>query len=213
MTCEEFEKAGWGAEHDASLSPEERNAAVEHVKHCAQCAALEDSWRLAKSELRAWAGATEAAETPSRVEMRLRLEFRSRHQWRKVRRAAVALSWTLAAAAVVAMAVIWFSWRNSVNKGPSNIAKSSPAPANSAAPDAGADSSTLVADSSLGDFTLLPGSTFSDADDASVVRVRMQRGSLGALGLPVAEDRAADWVQVDLLVTDDGLPQAVRVAN
>lgn len=212
MTCEEFEKRGWGGELGA-LTPEERAAATEHAANCPQCAALEDSWRVAQSQLRAWAGATEAAETPSRVEMRLRLEFRSRHQSRKVRRIAVALSWTLAAAAVVAMAVTWVSWRYSVNKGPSNVAKSSPAPEISEAPDASAGSSTLVADNSFGDFTLLPGSTLSDADDASVVRVRMQRGSLGALGLPVAEDRAADWVQVDLLVTDDGLPQAVRVAD
>ena len=79
-----------------------------------------------------------------------------------------------------------------MSKGPSNIAKSSSVPAISAAPDAGTDSSTLVADNSFGDFTLLPGSTLSDADDASVIRVRMQRGSLKALGLPIAEDRTAD---------------------
>jgi hypothetical protein len=41
--------------------------------------------------------------------------------------------------------------------------------------------------------------------------VRMQRGELGALGLPVNEERAAEWIQVDLLVGNDGLPQAVRL--
>jgi len=43
------------------------------------------------------------------------------------------------------------------------------------------------------------------------VRVRMQRGALGALGLPVNEERAGEWIQVDLLVGNDGLPQAVRL--
>lgn len=43
--------------------------------------------------------------------------------------------------------------------------------------------------------------------------MRMQRGSLGALGLPVNEQRAGDWIQVDVLVGNDGLPEAVRLAQ
>jgi hypothetical protein len=39
----------------------------------------------------------------------------------------------------------------------------------------------------------------------------MQRGALGAFGLPVNEDRANEWIQVDLLVGNDGLPEAVRL--
>jgi hypothetical protein len=31
--------------------------------------------------------------------------------------------------------------------------------------------------------------------------------------LPVNEDCANEWIQVDLLVGDDGLPQAVRVSE
>jgi len=49
--------------------------------------------------------------------------------------------------------------------------------------------------------------------DATVVRVQMQRGALGALGLTVNEERAADLIQVDLLVGDDGQPQALRLAE
>ena len=40
---------------------------------------------------------------------------------------------------------------------------------------------------------------------------RSRRGALGALGLPVNEDRANEWIQVDLLVGNDGLPEAVRL--
>jgi hypothetical protein len=47
-------------------------------------------------------------------------------------------------------------------------------------------------------------------EDAAVVRVQLQRGALGALGLTVNEERATDWIQVDLLIGDDGQPQAVR---
>jgi hypothetical protein len=74
-------------------------------------------------------------------------------------------------------------------------------------------SETLVAQADAGDFTLLPGALPADTDDAAILRVRMQRGSLGALGLPVTEERAGEWIQVDLLVGNDGLPQAVRLPH
>jgi len=74
-----------------------------------------------------------------------------------------------------------------------------------------AGSETLVADNELTGFTFLPGAFAADTDDAAILRVRMQRGALGALGLPVNEERASEWIQVDLLVGEDGLPQAVRL--
>ena len=68
-----------------------------------------------------------------------------------------------------------------------------------------------MADNELSGFTLLPGTIAMDTDDAAILRVRMQRGALGALGLTVNEERASEWIRVDLLVGDDGLPQAVRL--
>jgi hypothetical protein len=214
MTCEEFERVGWDAERDTSLSAEERAAAFEHATHCPACAALEDSWRAAKLELRAFGAATEAIETPSRVEMRLRQEFRTRHRSLRVRRTAMTASWVLAAAAVIFGAVTWVNWRNGQRKAPmANLSHAGSTLASAPSDGATTPAETLVADSNGGDFTPLPGSMVFDSDDASIVRVRMQRGSLSALGLPVNEDRASDWIQVDLLVTEDGLPQAVRLSR
>ena len=79
--------------------------------------------------------------------------------------------------------------------------------------DNSADEPILMADSEAGDFTLLPGSLPQETEDAAIVRVRLQRSALGALGLPVNEERAADWLQVDLLVGEDGQPRAVRLPN
>jgi hypothetical protein len=70
---------------------------------------------------------------------------------------------------------------------------------------------TIVASNDSGDFTLLPGSVPSSMEGAMVVHVEMQRAALGALGLTVNEEHAADLIQVDLLVGDDGQPQAVRL--
>jgi hypothetical protein len=213
MTCEEFERVGWDAERDASLSAEERAAAFEHAAHCPVCAAMEDSWRAAKMELRAFGAATEAAETPARVEMRLRQEFRTRHRSLRVRRTAVMASWGLAAAAVIFGAVTWINWRNGQRDAQANSSHAGAAPTATPSDAAALSDEALVADNNGGDFTPLPGSMVSDSDDASIVRVRMQRGSLSALGFPVNEERASDWIQVDLLVTDDGLPQAVRLSR
>jgi len=233
MKCEEFDAIGLDAERDASLSELERAAACEHASACARCAALHDSWQAARVELRAFADSTAAAETPARVEMRLRQEFRTQHGTMKARRLAVIAAWALAAAAVLTAAVSWSNWRKSQQEAaarhltaPQNSAlapaRNDGAKTNSAnlqnagngAQPGSADSDsaeTLVADNELDNFTPLPGALPAEADDASIFRVRMQRGALGALGLPVNEERAGEWIQVDLLVGDDGLPQAVRL--
>src|SRR6266403_6028876 len=113
MTCEEFEAIGLDAERDASLSELERAAAREHAGACSRCAALQDSWQAARVELHAFADSTFAEQTPARVEMRLRQEFRTQHGTMKTQRVAVFAAWALAAAAVLASAVSWSNWRKS----------------------------------------------------------------------------------------------------
>jgi anti-sigma factor RsiW len=224
MTCEEFEAIGLDAERDASLSEAQHAAAVEHAASCSRCAALQNSWQAARLELRSLAEETAAAQAPPRVEMRLRQEFRTRHHTLKVRRTAVVAAWALAAAAVLVGAVSWINWRSNqrtsvgshsnASQTAGNLqGNSATASSNQQSPEqnAVANSETLVADNELSDFTLLPGVLPADTDDAAILRVRMQRAALGVLGLPVNEDRAGEWIQVDLLVGNDGLPQAVRL--
>jgi hypothetical protein len=211
MTCEEFEAIGLHVDRDASLSEAERSSAREHVDSCPRCAALLDSWLAARMELRTLAVATGAEQTPARVEMRLRQEFRTQHHTVRVQRAAVIAAWALATAAVLVGAVGWQNWRASQHQ--KETASSGNGGTNQVIPNqiSPENSETLVADSELSDFTLLPGVFLSDTDDTAIMRVRMQRGTLGALGLQVNEDGASDWIQVDLLVGNDGLPQAVRL--
>jgi hypothetical protein len=240
MNCEEFEAIGLGAERDASLSEVARVAAREHAGTCSRCAALQDSWQAAGMELRSFGEDTILAQAPPRVEMRLRQEFRTRHVTLRVRRAAVVTGWALATAAALAGAVSWRNWRHNQREETTNHVISVPATngsteGNSAestsatgtnretpaevpnetpqrtSPGAAARTETLVADNELSGFTFLPGAVATDADDAAILRVRMQRGTLGTLGLPVNEERASEWIQVDLLVGDDGSPQAVRL--
>lgn len=211
MKCNEFEEIGLDAERDASLTEAQRAAAESHMASCPRCAALRDSWEATRLELRSLAQATGAVDAPARVEMRLRQQFRTQYRAPKARRTALVAAWGLAAAAVLVGTVSWVKWHSNQHN---NFALKANTPTlNQISPDPNAtqDSQALVADNELSDFTLLPGVLPAETDGSAILSVRLQRGALGALGLPVNEDRASEWIQVDLLVGSDGLPQAVRL--
>lgn len=230
MTCEDFEVFSLEQKRERSLlnvgDAARRAAALEHMNQCPRCAALQEAWRAAQSELKALRVATQAAETPARVEMRLRLLFRTRYHTLKMRRGAVAVAWTLAAAALLASVLSWRDWRRVKLGRAAQVAAGAPKNGSavnaskelskmdtSAVGDKSESLNALLTSSDGDDFTLLPGSVLQDADDAAILRVGLQRGTLMALGLPVSEDHAGDWIQVDLLVGEDGQPQGVRLAR
>jgi predicted anti-sigma-YlaC factor YlaD len=209
MNCEEFATAGLdlgSAGTDGML----QKAAREHLRECAHCAALHENWLSLREDLRVLGAEMAELEAPARVEMRLRQEFRSKHKTVKTQRAALVLGWSLTAAVALFLAVTWANWY--MHRGPSFANKTQPAQVHTATakgsegtsaevstPTGSELNDVIVASNGYGDFTLLPGS------------VQMQRAALGALGLTVNEEHAGDWIQVDLLVGDDGLPQAVRL--
>jgi hypothetical protein len=231
MNCEQFETVGLDLDRESAIGVDaiERAAAIDHANTCARCAALQESWRDAQVELQALRDVTANVGAPLRVEMRLRQEFFARTRAQKVRRFAIASAWVLASAAMLLVGMSWWNWHianeNISLQGantPASSNSNSSASANGATaspvaavidnyPTEPANEATLVAANDAEDFTLLPGSLAQELGDASVVRVRMQRGALGELGLPVNEERANEWIQVDLFVGQDGQPQAVRL--
>ena len=213
LSCEQVESIVLDLYSEGATDATQRSAALAHASHCSRCAALQESWEAAKQELRELSEETLDVQAPARVEMRLMQEFRAQHHKAAVRRMGFAAAWTLAAAAVAFAAVAWWTARTASQRqgGSTN-------PATVVQRNAGsAPTNELIAGLSngddSGDFTPLPGAMASDYDDAAILRVRMQRGSLGALGLPVNEQSANDWIQVDLLVGADGSPEAVRLAQ
>jgi hypothetical protein len=223
MNCEHFESIGLDLDRESALDIDalERTAAIDHANTCARCAALQESWREARIELQALRDMTNDASAPARVEMRLRQEFFARNRAQRTRRLAIGFAWVLASAAMLLVGMNWWNWHitneniplqsaNTTASAPNATPTSIPSNTESYTTEA-ANESTLVAANDAEDFTLLPGSMAQEAGDGSVVRVRMQRGALGDLGLPVNEERANEWIQVDLLVGQDGQPQAVRL--
>jgi hypothetical protein len=214
MNCEQAEAIVLDLDREDGVDSLERAAAIAHLSHCSHCAGLQESWQAAREELRLLSEETLEARAPARVEMRLRQEFRTRHRTMVVRRTAVVASWALASAAILVGALGSWNWlqarRLETNK-QSVVATNAPLTSGAASQSQSADSLSAGDDSA--EFTPLPGTTLEETEDTSIFHVRMQRGSLGALGLPVNEARAGEWIQVDLLVGNDGLPQAVRLAQ
>jgi hypothetical protein len=215
MTCEEFDLVGLDSQRDISLRDDVRSRAAQHLASCSRCAELSASWKDARESLVDWKEKIQARPLPSRLETRLLQQFRLRHQFPRERKSARLTAWSIAAAALLILALgiwNWEKWRHLAPGNGNPDTAQSPAlvsPANSdSIPD---DADIFVAAAGSGDFTQLPGASSEALDDASIVRVAMQRGSLNALGLSVDEQSAGDWIQVDLLLGNDGSPQAVRL--
>ena len=233
MNCEEFELRGLDLDR-SDADPKEGSEAAAHARVCGHCSALLESWREVKGDLRLLREATRVDSAPARVEMRLRQELRTRREARVPRSAVTISAWALAAAAVLIGAVSWGVWQRARHQEMSKVKVAAPS-APTQTPDSrdatvsepstenalraeprrksGTTNAAVAKDEDSGKFTLLPGSLPSETEEAAIVRVRMQRGALGALGFPVNEERAGEWIQVDLLVGNDGLPQAVRLAR
>jgi len=151
--------------------------------------------------------------------VRLRQQFRVKHGTMRTRRTAAIAAWALAAAAVLVGVISWTNWRHQEAGNvagrhevstATETAPSNSAPAEAISP-AAMELGDVVVAANSGDFALLPGVIPPSLEDATVVHVQMQRSALTALGLTVNEEHGTDWIQVDLLVGDDGVPQAVRL--
>jgi hypothetical protein len=226
MNCEEFEIVSLDAQRDDSIGDDSRERALQHARVCGRCAALGASWAAAQSELAALAESSRLLRVPPRVETRVLQQFRLKHEPRQERKILQLATWALAAAAVIVCTLaVWdlHNWRQGslgvpIATAPTagrntvpNLSTSAPGTNANSATD---DSEILIAGNEGNggnDFIQLPGSSLQEVEDSAIVRVRMERASLAAFGLPVNEDEASDWIQVDLLVASDGSAQAVRL--
>jgi hypothetical protein len=210
MNCEEFDLT-W-LDRDLDTGGLDFTAAFEHLRSCPHCAALYESSLALRADLRELAQLTSEATTPSRAEMRLRQEFRTRHTTEKSRGRVVVASWLLAAATLVLVAASLVLWQRHSAVNTAKMRQRSPLPAAIRSVATGPElGGTLIAENDGEEFALIPGAIPGMLDDTTVVRVQMERGSLGALGLSVNEEHANDVVQVDLLLGADGQPQAYRL--
>jgi hypothetical protein len=136
-------------------------------------------------------------EAPLHIEEQLRAQFRKQNRRRHL--AAWMPAFSVATAAGIAL-LLWVHAKPKPAPAPAVVA------ALAVAPVAEED-----ADSSF--YPLPEAEALPAVENAMVVRVQLPVSSLQLMGVPVGEERADASVQADLLLGQDGLARAVRLAQ
>jgi len=127
------------------------------------------------------------------LETRLIAEFRQQSRLRRTR------AWISAASGgAIAAAIAILVWIGPVVSNPG-----------AAPPD-----QAVLADEAVADFYPLPDAdALPPVESAMVVRVQLPMASLESIGFPIDTDRAADPVEADVLLGQDGLARGVRLVE
>jgi hypothetical protein len=136
-------------------------------------------------------------EAPLHIEEQLRAQFRKQNRRRHL--AAWMPAFSVATAAGIAL-LLWVHAKPKPAPAPAVVA------ALAVAPVAEED-----ADSSF--YPLPEAEALPAVENAMVVRVQLPVSSLQLMGVPVGEERADASVQAELLLGQDGLARAVRLAQ
>ncbi len=217
MNCAEFSQTIHDVDRVGALSQPERLETLRHAGECVSCGILLEQVRTLNSELTGLASADRALQAPARVEIALKTVFRQGRAMEVHGRAWRRWAWAAAAAVIVAGAMAALTLRRDFGR-IAPVTAQTPASKNSPAvqPAAGAPQQPTHAPSvdvaeNTDDFVALPDSLpLAPAEEPSIVRVRLYRGALSAFGLTVDDEQAADLIQVEFLIAQDGTPQAMR---
>jgi hypothetical protein len=217
MNCAQFAEAVHDLERPGTEGFKQRVSALEHAESCARCGLLlEDVTTLNFALDRLAMGDADVQASPA-VEMALVSEFRKHHA--EAVASMPSRNWRLAFLAAAAAAILavslgiqyWTAPKQGVASVSSNVAAQAVSPANATiAPDdevASVDSSDYATG-----FVALP---YADdpatLDGGTVVRVTLSRAALASFGLPVADMNSTDQIPADIALSEDGVPQAIRL--
>jgi hypothetical protein len=193
---------------------------IAHAEICAPCSAMMMEAESLNFDLRRLAESTEGMEAPARVEAALLAEFRrnkSAATRSKLHRDLAAL----AIAAMILLAAGIGIYRHELNAGGSgtvttaqNVTSSQTTSENPNATAAQPAASDADESEYATSFVPLPyADDPSETQGGSVVRVDLPRASLVSMGVPVAGLNANGHVVADLMLSEDGTPQAIRLVS
>jgi hypothetical protein len=216
MDCARFEEVL----HDLDRKGTEaalRESALAHAESCDRCAQLMTETEALDFSLRTLTGEDIGLEASSRLEESLRREFRRQKATASRRR----IGWRLAvlgAAAAAALAVgIWLHHApvpGAKSTGTEQAAVQQGASQGTAAQTAEQTGASQDNSEYATAFVPLP---YADdpatLDGGAVVRVELSRSALASLGVPVADAGNTNPIPADIVVSDDGTPQAIRLVS
>jgi hypothetical protein len=225
MDCAQFEEQVHELERPGTEGFVRRRSALAHAESCERCGVLLDKVMSLDFALDSLAVQGSDEQAPARVEAALLAEFRRQHAQaaRPVRNYRLAAALAMAAALALAVGITAPRWMPvSPSQAEQNagvgVAQTVTTEHNaeSAGESGGALGNVSTDDSEYAtNFVSLP---YADdpgtLEDATVVRVTLSRAALASFGVPVADMGSAEQIPADIALSEDGVPQAIRlVAN
>jgi hypothetical protein len=237
MDCEAFINILHQMNRPGELESAESERALSHAESCSGCAELLMHVEWLEFSLAKFAEQSATLQAPSRVEAALQQEFRRQQAARSRRQ----IAWRLAALATAAafFLAIGLSLRLRQLPAPSSNSNASaevvtqapqggstaPLMGTEVQPASGAKAISHPAQKQSppvealdteeeASFVQLPYADDSASlDGGAIVRVEMPRASLASFGLPVPDFGGNERVPVDLLLSADGTPEAIRLVS
>lgn len=224
MDCVEFQDVLHELDRPGNEGEALCERALSHAEGCSDCAALLIEVEALDFSLRQAATESVELQAPARLETLLLQEFRRQ----KAETASRGVRWQLAAFAIAAAVLLALGLSlhrqhlvtpAGVNSARSSTQTGAPASDNSAATKAsavapGSNAQAAVVDDSeyMTAYMPLPYAYDpSELEGAAVVRVVLPRAALVSYGLPVDGMGVRDQVTADMVVSQDGTPQAIRL--
>lgn len=224
MNCSQFEAALDDLDRAGMPAMMLREAALEHAETCGRCAQRMNDTEALDFAFHQIAAHDGNLVAPPRVEAALLHEFRAQ----RAAQSRAKGNWRMAALATAAavLLVLGFSLRHlSLHGSGGNLFGHEGQPAlNANAQDqggeAGSANTTEIAENVSTDsqdatgFVSLPYATDPGTlQDGTVVRVELTRAALASMGMPVADAGSLDRIPADIILSEDGAPQAIRFVS
>lgn len=214
MNCSQFEEILHDLDRPGTRGLALRDVALAHAEICTPCAQLMTDAESLDFSLQVIATRDALLQAPPRIEANLLKEFRVQNAavaGRKMQGRLAALS--VAAAILLALGL---SLRHGSAPGAQPGSNSGASEVNATAqiePVEVADNRMLDSQDATGFVSLPYAADPATLEDGAVVRVVLSRSALASLGLPVSDVGASEQVPADIVLSEDGAPQAIRLVS
>jgi hypothetical protein len=219
MDCVEFNEIYHDLDRPGTSGFRFRERALAHAESCSSCGGLLTDGEALDFALRNLTQHNAGREAPRRVEAALLREFQASKLAGSRRRVHGQLAALGTAAAIVLALGLGVQHRiaSSHNKAAPQEASLATTPGAGASAMAGQQetaASEADEDEYATEFVPVPYADDPAAlEGGAIVRVTLPRSALPSFGLPITESDGTDTVFADLVVSEDGTPQAIRLVS
>jgi hypothetical protein len=213
MDCVEFEEVYHDLDRPGTSGYRLRERVLAHAESCACCGLLLTDGEALDFALHNLIQHNAGREAPPRVEAALLREFQVAKLEESRRRVRRQLGILGVAAAILLALGLGVQHRIAL-RSDTAVPQSARVTPNSSTTSIAAAASEQEEDEYATEFVPVPYADDPAAlEGGAIVRVTLPRSALASFGLPISESDGSDSVFADLVVSEDGTPQAIRLVS